>query len=712
MRTKAAQLREFLLLLLPFCLWCFFFRELILGQSSLVHDARHFYYVIKYYLDSMTQGVYPLWNPFQAWGKPDSLDARYFGEFNPFFLIIPLLNFFKVPYYAAYNMFFAGYWFLGCLGFYALARRLFCQELSAYAAYLLLLFSPLGPTVFSDPVMVLVFVPMVWLYFFAVAFHQQRDHRSLLGMAFCLMLLAVTYSTYHFLSVLLIVLVFSVMVYARDLPAVIQHWWEGLRRNTPTAALCMTGLLLSSLPGLFWCLDSRRTDIYAMDFVHKGYEKATGEYSLKAINLGNSATQADFDLLFSQTYHFRFKDPLFFYINVFMALVLLLSLTNRLDRRSFVWLAAAVTLFWVSLGSVTPVHQFLYDRIAFFQKFRNIYYFLPYAFPFLVLLTAQQLEVLLRRTAVSRRKWLWAAWIVGVHTGFYVYLKIIPDVMSSCLWTVVLSMGWWLWAVFEIPARRALLGIAAAVVLCVEPVQVFGALMDSHVAAQAVYTNQPQKIFFNYQRLNRDTDKGLEQQGVAYFKKEASDTSGFLGPNMHYLGMKWSQEINQNTAYEDFFEYVRWKFWVYGSVESLPDVQLADFTIWRNSSRSKALVEGGLDISQLGQLNGGLPAPVPGASGQFAVKHFDHNSISLKTDFKDARFLVYNDSYSPLWEAYVNGRKVPLYRANYAFKGIFLPAGPNQVVFRYRPLWFLALHYLVQAAFVVILIALAVTRKV
>ena len=80
---------------------------------------------------------------------------------------------------------------------------------------------------------------------------------------------------------------------------------------------------------------------------------------------------------------------------------------------------------------------------------------------------------------------------------------------------------------------------------------------------------------------------------------------------------------------------------------------------------------------------------------------FDLNFIRLKTHFKTRKFLVYNDSYHSGWQARVNDASVPVYRANAAFKGIWLPPGETHVLFRYQPLTrhhfyiFLEIYFLV-----------------
>jgi uncharacterized membrane protein YfhO len=48
-----------------------------------------------------------------------------------------------------------------------------------------------------------------------------------------------------------------------------------------------------------------------------------------------------------------------------------------------------------------------------------------------------------------------------------------------------------------------------------------------------------------------------------------------------------------------------------------------------------------------------------------------------------------SDLYFPGWQASVDGADTPIYRANYTFRLIEVPAGRSTVEFRYRPTSFL-----------------------
>jgi hypothetical protein len=145
-----------------------------------------------------------MWNPFHAWGSVDNFDMRFMGEFNPLYFLMSILVMAGCPIYVAFVFGVVLYFWLGCLGFYAIARRIFDHYDSfnsfpqhgeitsrqagvsggehsissphcgagqgggchpwAVLAYVFLLFSNLGDAVFRQFVVLVIFVPAVWFF--------------------------------------------------------------------------------------------------------------------------------------------------------------------------------------------------------------------------------------------------------------------------------------------------------------------------------------------------------------------------------------------------------------------------------------------------------------------------------------------------------------------------------------------------------------------
>ena len=78
-------------------------------------------------------------------------------------------------------------------------------------------------------------------------------------------------------------------------------------------------------------------------------------------------------------------------------------------------------------------------------------------------------------------------------------------------------------------------------------------------------------------------------------------------------------------------------------------------------------------------------ASTPRAAGNVQVVSYAANQIRLRTHLAGEGFLVAADAWYPGWQALVDGRAVPLYIADVAFRGISVPAGDHRVEMRFVP---------------------------
>jgi hypothetical protein len=84
-----------------------------------------------------------------------------------------------------------------------------------------------------------------------------------------------------------------------------------------------------------------------------------------------------------------------------------------------------------------------------------------------------------------------------------------------------------------------------------------------------------------------------------------------------------------------------------------------------------------------------------------------NNTVTVKTSASDDKLLVLSDLWYPGWNAYLDGKQIDIFRANYIFRGVRVPPSEHTVKMIYCPIEFyigICLHVLG----IIILIALAI----
>ena len=75
------------------------------------------------------------------------------------------------------------------------------------------------------------------------------------------------------------------------------------------------------------------------------------------------------------------------------------------------------------------------------------------------------------------------------------------------------------------------------------------------------------------------------------------------------------------------------------------------------------------------------------SSGRDRVRivRYENDRVDVVAESDHPRLLVLADVLTEGWKAYLGEKELPIHYANYAFRGVFLPPGNNQVSFRFRP---------------------------
>jgi Bacterial membrane protein YfhO len=125
----------------------------------------------------------------------------------------------------------------------------------------------------------------------------------------------------------------------------------------------------------------------------------------------------------------------------------------------------------------------------------------------------------------------------------------------------------------------------------------------------------------------------------------------------------------------------------------LPRAFLVDrFRVAKGREAVAIVREGRINLSQEVVLDRWpVPDALPEAGLRREVEHarlafHDEVRVVVATETRGPRLLVVSELFYPGWRARVDGRTVPIYRANHAFRAIGVPPGRHEVAFTYEPL--------------------------
>ncbi|MDQ3702355.1 MAG: YfhO family protein, partial [Chloroflexota bacterium] len=83
--------------------------------------------------------------------------------------------------------------------------------------------------------------------------------------------------------------------------------------------------------------------------------------------------------------------------------------------------------------------------------------------------------------------------------------------------------------------------------------------------------------------------------------------------------------------------------------------------------------------------NGPQGTEVSSGAGTVRIVRLEDEYISLRATARHNAMLFLADPAYPGWKAYLDGQETQIYRANFLFRAVYVPAGPHTVEFVYRP---------------------------
>ncbi len=666
----------FFLVILPFCLWIGCFWAFISGHSAITMDDGNYYQQTGFFADNLIRGVYPMWDPTWYDGSPFNFFLRRIGELNPFYWIVTGLKFVGVPNLFAYTSFLVFYYFLAVLGIWLIARMLFKNRLAYTGASWIFLFSAWGGQLFYNYISLLL-IPLVWFFYFLLAFAKEGKKHQFLGMFFTTALIVITYIPFFSLTPILLFFILCPLFFWKASLNFVQKIFSFIRTHKAFSAACILFFLIACTPAIDFYHASKQGD-----FVMPGRHASSQESSalgvgMDEVKVGDILAQGYFEKMFRDHQSLLSLD---FFIPYFFFLVCLISVVNPLSKRSIFLLMNVFLLWIVCMTSTTPLYKFLYDHVFFFRYMRMISFLFWIALlPMAIILVMEQLGIFLKEYQ-GKKNYLLLGFIVLVHLLFGGWAV----TQEGIAWTTWLALG--LSLIFF-----------TAVLLGQLNTRILLAIMLGTIASQTM-----EMCFY----ISRNAEPCLSTVGkfeslsankfVLNLKnvdhvpqKEKNDVFLKRLEGGIYYGTPWYSDIYLGVPASSRNSFVANELYLIDNTVALDD-NSPEFLrklgeLWHQKTNVALLAKEKLKPEDIRVLPSAAPLfeIVTNKTSSVKVLGFDVNTLRLKTELDRPKFLLWSDNYHPDWHAFINGKEVSLLRADHSFKGVWLPAGESTVLFRF-----------------------------
>jgi len=679
---KPSALNISIWIIISFLIWIYCFRGFITGELAFDSDAVAYYQHIKFFIDNMVIGIYPLWDPSINSGVPNEFFLRRMGSFNPFFMIIVGLRKLGVPHLIAYNCYLAIYYFIGAIGFYKLSKLIFRNTMTAYLSFLILYFSSLGTRQF-DSYIILVFVPLVWFFYFLISFVMKQQKHSLLGLTFCLMNLATTYIPLYFLVIFATFVIFGILVYPKESVQFLIRSFSFFDKNKLFSGFCAVVLLISLIPGTLIFLSAGNSEFV---MPRRGFT-AGSEHALEV----GRKTITEWAVLEELVYTSAFVDLKMFkfaiiYFPGIIYLLLLLGMFAKINRKLLLMFIWGGFLFLLSVPDMTPVYGFLHEHIFFFKYFRNLHWFFWLAIlPIFVLFAMEHFDQFIRLAEESKtkRKRL-ISFVICCHIIFGLLVYLLGNTLLTTYLMIVLSLTFCLLALNNVLYKRFhLTYLLLTLLVVVQSIEVYNYLNRNSIQRKGPYAGD---IVHTPNQYTKNEKLELETGG-----QKAS----------LYYSLKYFNDLYSNVNGEVLFQYKNNNFIVYDSTEYM-DPALPDYSKIEDMFKNKlnhAYVHSNFSLAESRIGNGLNYQVLTEDSERFKILKATVDSIKIKTNFSEGKFLVFNNVFHRHWKAVLNGKPYEIIRANIAFQGINLPGGDNVLELRFGSPFLRGMNYSYVALF-------------
>jgi hypothetical protein len=212
------------------------------------------------------------------------------------------------------------------------------------------------------------------------------------------------------------------------------------------------------------------------------------------------------------------------------------------------------------------------------------------------------------------------------------------------------------------------------------------------------------------------TANGFYDNRIRFFETlSGASQENLLNPNiMRITNVKYVLTSERVTHPMLVLERDFGKAFVYRNTGFLPRAFIVhDAVVAQNDSEALALIKDpDFDPSSTIVLAGGRPMSGEAAGGEgVKIETYAPDRVLMRAKASSPGYLYFSDNYLPYWKARVDGKAVPVLRADVSMRAVYLEPGDHTVEMRFVSRWYQAGALLCLAACAVVVGSLVVSSR-
>ncbi len=167
---------------------------------------------------------------------------------------------------------------------------------------------------------------------------------------------------------------------------------------------------------------------------------------------------------------------------------------------------------------------------------------------------------------------------------------------------------------------------------------------------------------------------------------------------VNFLGLKYLVHKAADGRYSWAFPFWEYKdgifvriyndgyYEIFENKDALPRAYLVNkYKVENDSEKILKLMFGNINLREEVILEENPNLKLDEALGLARILSYTPNKIKIETNSKGNSLLFLSDTFYNGWNAYLDGKKTKIYRADYTFRAVYVPKGKHEVVFKYEP---------------------------